>query len=128
MKNALTLTHVYKRFKDERRKNIEVLENINLTVREGEFFVILGPSGAGKSTLVRLMSRLDVPSSGEVIYGTDLSAKDVGFVFQQFALLPWLTVFQIIRTSRSCRCGPRFMTRTIRRKAICQAVNWKCFM
>src|SRR5258708_1224524 len=96
MKNALTLDHIYKRFTDDGRKRIEVLEDINLTITEGEFFVILGPSGSGKSTRVRIMSRLDEPSSGKVLYGEGIAASDIGFVFQQFALLPWLTVHENI--------------------------------
>jgi nitrate/nitrite transport system ATP-binding protein len=73
----------------------EVLKNINLSVEEGEFVVIVGYSGSGKSTLINLISGLVKPDagaaliSGEVITGP---GPDRGLVFQNYSLLPWLTV------------------------------------
>ncbi len=83
---------------------IGAVRDVNLEIRQGEIFVIMGLSGSGKSTLVRCMSRLIVPTAGEVIFeGQDLlkvPEKDLieirrhkmGMVFQHFALLPHLTV------------------------------------
>jgi len=71
------------------------LNNINLTVREGEFVSIVGPSGCGKSTILRLIAGLIVPTTGEIrlndekIEGTN---PDRGMVFQKPTLFPWLTV------------------------------------
>lgn len=97
MKSAITLNNIYQRFADAKGKKTEILKDINLTIHEGEFFVILGESGAGKSTLIRIMSGLDKPSSGEVVYDKAIDMKeDIGFVFQQFAILPWLTVSENI--------------------------------
>ena len=73
----------------------EVLKNINLSIEEGEFVVIVGYSGSGKSTLINLISGLVKPDtgmatiSGEAITGP---GPDRGLVFQNYSLLPWLTV------------------------------------
>lgn len=70
------------------------LENINLEVNAGEFFVIVGPSGCGKSTLLDLLGGLTKPTSGRILIGGKLvqgPALDRGVVFQQYALFPWRT-------------------------------------
>jgi putative ABC transport system ATP-binding protein len=83
-----------------------VLNQINLTVNQGDFLAILGPSGSGKSTLMNMIGCLDSPTSGEYILSnqkvdeldeTELAAirnKEVGFVFQQFQLLPRFNALQ----------------------------------
>lgn len=73
----------------------EVLKDINLSVEEGEFVVIVGYSGSGKSTLINLISGLVKPDSGEaLIEGKKITepGPDRGLVFQNYSLLPWLTV------------------------------------
>lgn len=78
-------------------KELTVLEDINIQVREGEFVSILGPSGAGKSTLLRILVGLTTPSKGEVLYhGIPMSKAHpkIAMVFQSFALFPWLTVLE----------------------------------
>lgn len=78
-------------------KELSVLEDINIQVREGEFVSILGPSGAGKSTLLRILVDLASPSKGEVLYHGIPLAKahpKIAMVFQSFALFPWLTVLE----------------------------------
>ncbi len=69
----------------------EILSNINLNVREGEFLSILGPSGSGKSTLLRLASKILNPSKGKVEYKQDKNPL-IGFVFQEPTLMPWRNV------------------------------------
>jgi ABC-type lipoprotein export system ATPase subunit len=85
---------------------LEVLKNIDLSVRQGEFLVIQGPSGAGKSTLLHILGGLDNPTSGKVYFqGADIYALDdnrraafrnqkIGFVFQFFHLLPELSALE----------------------------------
>lgn len=71
------------------------VENINLSVKEGEYVALLGPSGCGKSTLLRIITGLQRPSEGQVLYrGKTLRGVNphASIVFQTFALFPWLTV------------------------------------
>jgi ABC-type nitrate/sulfonate/bicarbonate transport system ATPase subunit len=88
MKPAITITGVTKKYD----KKTLALSNINLSVHEGEFLVLVGPSGCGKSTLLRIMSGIDRDYSGSVAFHDGITRSDMGFVFQSFALLPWLTI------------------------------------
>ena len=75
----------------------EVLRDINLSVREGEFVCILGPSGCGKSTLLNIVGGFVKPAAGEaLIDGVPVSGPDPRriFVFQERGVFPWLTVEQ----------------------------------
>jgi nitrate/nitrite transport system ATP-binding protein len=77
----------------------EVLKNINLSVEEGEFIVVIGYSGSGKTTLVNLISGLGHPDGGEaLIDGKPITGPgpDRGLVFQNYSLLPWLNVTENI--------------------------------
>ena len=74
-----------------------VLDDVNLTVREGEIIGLLGRSGSGKSTLLRLVAGLAEASAGTVDYlGQPVvgPARGIAMVFQSFAIFPWLTVFE----------------------------------
>lgn len=74
----------------------EVLRNINLDVRRGEFVAIVGYSGSGKTTLISLMAGLTTPDCGELkLDGKPITGPgpERGVVFQNYSLLPWLTVF-----------------------------------
>src|SRR5689334_24236318 len=85
---------------------IRALDNFSLTVDPGEWIAIMGPSGSGKSTLVNLIGCLDRPSSGEIwLDGEDVAnispselnrvrAEKIGFIFQQFHLIPYLTALE----------------------------------
>jgi len=75
--------------------SISVLEDINLSVRDGEFVCLLGPSGCGKSTILNIMAGFIAPTRGEVrIDGEIVSGPDPRriFVFQERGVFPWLTV------------------------------------
>ncbi len=101
--NIIELTDISKVY---RTKEIETtaLENVNLTVRQGEFISIMGPSGCGKSTLLNIIGLLDRPTGGNVaILGKDCGTlgdtatahfrnENLGFVFQSFHLIPSLNV------------------------------------
>ena len=79
---------------------VQALKNVDLGIREGEFFTLLGPSGCGKTTLLRLIAGFEVPDGGQVVLGgrdlTGLSAaqRPVNTVFQSYALFPHLSVFE----------------------------------
>jgi multiple sugar transport system ATP-binding protein len=89
----VVVTGVSKSFGD----NDAVLD-LNLSIRQGEFVVLLGPTGAGKTTTLRLIAGLEKPDSGQITIGgidaTTLppAARDVSFVFQQYSLYPHLSV------------------------------------
>jgi multiple sugar transport system ATP-binding protein len=77
---------------------VEVIRQLNLTINDGEFLVLVGPSGCGKSTLLRLLAGLDNPTNGEIRIGTrpisDVppARRNVAMVFQSYALYPHLSV------------------------------------
>lgn len=92
MTHIITLEHVTKQFTDAGGKQFIALKDISLTVHEGEFFMMVGPSGSGKSTLLRIMSGLDEATLGTVERHPDVVPGKMGFVFQNFALMPWMTI------------------------------------
>lgn len=85
---------------------VKALNNINLSVYEGEWLAIMGPSGSGKSTLLNILSLMDTPSSGEYILDNEnleqmdeeqkitLRREKIGLVFQQFHLIPYLNALE----------------------------------
>jgi putative ABC transport system ATP-binding protein len=86
--------------------SVRALDGVSLRVEEGEWIAIMGPSGSGKTTLINILGGLDSPTSGKaVVAGTDVArldeagltrfrAEKVGFVFQQFHLVPYLTALE----------------------------------
>lgn len=92
----LELKNVSKGFGEDKTW-IPVLTNVDLSVQEGEFLVILGFSGTGKTTLISLIAGLLAPEQGNIfLKGEPVQdpGPDRGVVFQNYALLPWLTVYE----------------------------------
>ncbi len=101
--NVLDALNINKSFQLDAH-NIDVLNDISLQVKQGEFVAIMGKSGSGKSTLLSLLAGLDHPTSGSIsLNGEDLTKmteeqlalkrqSDIGFVFQSFHLIPTLSV------------------------------------
>ena len=89
------------------KNGVHALKNINLTIDDGEFVYIIGPTGSGKSTLIKLLDGEEIPDEGKVIVNdVDVGAlkhskvpyyrRNIGVVFQNFRLLPSLTIFENI--------------------------------
>lgn len=96
----LDVSHVEQSFPKPWGKELKVLDDINLTLQEGEIVGLLGRSGCGKSTLLRIIAGLIPPSNGEVVYldqPVNSPAHGIAMVFQNFALFPWLTVLQNVK-------------------------------
>jgi putative ABC transport system ATP-binding protein len=108
---------------------VEALKNINSEIAEGEFLALMGPSGSGKSTLLSVLGGLNPPTSGKLIIDdidvyalaperlADFRHEYVGFVFQQYQLIPYLTALENVMlplaiTSRSGR-EQRDMAQTV---------------
>jgi NitT/TauT family transport system ATP-binding protein len=91
------LRDVFQEYPQPKGGVIRVLSDITLEIRPGEVIALLGPSGCGKSTILRILAGLTTPTRGEVRYhGAPLVGLNpgIGFVFQSFALFPWMTVLQ----------------------------------
>jgi nitrate/nitrite transport system ATP-binding protein len=94
MAPILQLSGISKHFGEGARR-VDILDNINLEVEDGEFVAILGFSGAGKTTLISLMAGLSEPDRGGVIFrGREIDGPgpERGVVFQSYSLMPWLSV------------------------------------
>jgi iron(III) transport system ATP-binding protein len=97
---AIKLSGISATFHHERRGDITAVKNLDLEVKPGEFLTLLGSSGCGKTTTLRMIAGFQKPSSGRIFFGdedvTDLAAnaRDIGFVFQNYALFPHLSVFE----------------------------------
>ncbi|MBI2950171.1 MAG: ABC transporter ATP-binding protein [Verrucomicrobia bacterium] len=108
---ALELTNVCRRFHD-----VIAVDQINLSIRRGEFFSLLGPSGCGKTTLLRIIAGLDQPDAGAVsIDGKDATRipahrRPVNTVFQSYALFPHLNVRANVGFALQIRKTPRTET------------------
>ena len=99
----IVLKNITKRF----GKSVDV-DNLNLTIADGDFITLLGPSGCGKTTTLRMIAGLETPTEGEIwidgkcVFSAEKginvapNKRDVGFLFQNYALWPHMTVYQNI--------------------------------
>ena len=102
--DILVLDKICKSYGDGEGQSRTVLQDVSLTLSEGEFLAVTGPSGSGKTTLLRIMGSLLEPDSGKCFIDSEdisgcrdlpgLRNRNIGFVFQDHRLLPQLSVLQ----------------------------------
>src|SRR3954463_3675461 len=118
MAELLNVEHVRRTFPRGGGEELLVLDDVNLTLKEGEIVGLLGRSGSGKSTLLRLIAGLARPQGGSLSYmGTPIEgpARGIAMVFQSFALFPWLTVLENVQLGLEALGLP---TEEIRKRAL----------
>jgi NitT/TauT family transport system ATP-binding protein len=87
-------------FEQENGRNVPVIDELDLSISEGEFVVFVGPSGCGKTTVMRMVGGLETPTTGDVLLkGQPVTgpSREKGMVFQSYSSFPWLTVLSNIR-------------------------------
>jgi NitT/TauT family transport system ATP-binding protein len=90
---AISLIRVNKTFEN----GTLALKDLNLNIYQSEFISLVGPSGCGKSSLLRIIAGLSSASSGKIQWSNNANQKEIAFVFQEAALMPWATVMDNIR-------------------------------
>src|SRR5690625_2331861 len=106
----LQIQNVSKHFKQDKASPTVVLDNIDLTIKKGQFVSLLGPSGCGKSTLLSIIAGLQKPTSGAIYLGKEKVTKpspNKGVVFQEPALFPWLNVRENVMFPLRKRMGKK---------------------
>ncbi|MES0326107.1 MAG: ABC transporter ATP-binding protein, partial [Candidatus Bathyarchaeia archaeon] len=104
----VTMENVTKRFGE-----ITAVDDVNLTINDGEFFTLLGPSGCGKTTTMRMIAGLEFPTSGKIYYdGEDVThepsfKRNTGMVFQNYALWPHMKVDENVAYGLEVRKTPK---------------------
>ncbi|MCS6925153.1 MAG: nitrate/sulfonate/bicarbonate ABC transporter ATP-binding protein [Candidatus Binatia bacterium] len=96
------------------QRQFTAVKEVNLVLDEGQFVALVGPSGCGKSTVLRIVTGLQPPSQGQVLYrGTVLRGINphATMVFQTFALFPWLTVLENVEVALKARGMPAALRR-----------------
>ena len=120
---AIQLKNVTKKFGDQM-----VIEDLNLSIEDGSFTVLVGPSGCGKSTTLRMITGLDEPTSGDIYIDgkkiNDLTPgkRDIAMVFQNYALYPTMTVRENIEFGLENKKVPK-EERKKRVQEICEVVG-----
>lgn len=101
----LELQHIQQIYTSGQRR-FTAVQDVNLIISEDEFVALLGPSGCGKSTLLRIITGLQKPSEGRVLYRSNLLRginPQATIVFQTFALFPWLSVLENVELALKAR-------------------------
>lgn len=106
---SVTLDHICKTYPG----GVQAVNDLSLTIKDGEFLVLVGPSGCGKTTSLRIVAGLEHPTGGELFIGeqivNDVPAKkrNLAMVFQNYALYPHMTVFENMAFSLEIRRTPK---------------------
>lgn len=106
MASLVELRNVYKIYSEGLESEVRALDGVSLVIQKGEFVAIVGQSGSGKSTMMNVLGCLDIPTRGDYfLEGTDvrdltdkelsrIRNREIGFIFQQYNLIPTLTVLE----------------------------------
>jgi iron(III) transport system ATP-binding protein len=111
------------------RGEVHAVRGINVEVKQGQFYTLLGPSGCGKTTTLRSVAGLESPQEGEILVGSDLVfsssrrisvpsyKRDIGMVFQSYAIWPHMTVFENVAFPLR-EMGRKFSQQEIRQRVL----------
>jgi len=108
MSHSVKICNVIKRYSD-----FTAVDNISCEIKEGEFFTLLGPSGCGKTTLLRMIAGFNSIDGGEIYFGNkvinniDAHKRDIGMVFQNYAIFPHMSVFDNVAYGLKARKVPK---------------------
>ena len=121
---AVELAGVVKRFGDRSGTEVTAVDDVSLTIGDGEFFSLLGPSGCGKTTTLRMVAGLELPTAGSIrIHGEEMglrppNKRPVNTVFQSYALFPHMTVAKNVGFGLEMRRVPQSERRALIDEAI----------
>ncbi len=104
---GLEISYVTKSFPGKRGTEYVALENVDLQINRGEFVSLIGHSGCGKSTLLSILAGLEMPTKGKVSLDGQVikgPGPDRAVVFQNYSLLPWMTVFENVAEAVEAAC------------------------
>ena len=117
-KKGVRLDHISKIYEDPKtKKPFYAVKDVNLDMKPGEFVTLLGPSGCGKTTILRMIAGFESPDEGEIYIGgeavNDLTPnkRDTAMVFQSYALLPHINVFDNVAYGLKLRKFPKEVIR-----------------
>jgi iron(III) transport system ATP-binding protein len=129
MGKDIRLKDIHKQFITGNEK-VQALRDVNLEIKDGEFFTMLGPSGCGKTTLLRCIAGLETPDRGEIAFGTDIlfsaspprvvppHKRAIGMVFQSYAIWPHMNVYENVAYPLKYGEEKKFSKKEIREKAM----------
>ena len=131
MESLIRLDHIYKIYR-EGDNEVRALDDVSITMMDGEFTAIIGHSGSGKSTMMNILGCLDVPTSGEYLLAGEkvsdmdddrlsrIRGRQIGFIFQGFNLIPSLDAMENVELPLIYRKVPREERRRMARESLCR--------
>src|ERR1700691_4318006 len=105
-RRMIELVHLVRNYTRADGQRVNAVDDVSLTVPEGEFVCLIGPSGCGKNTLLQMVAGLDTPSSGAIVVdGKEIAGpgRERGMVFQRDSVFPWLRVVGNVEYGLKCR-------------------------